>query len=104
MTNRKKTPDSWEREFDEKFDWLFKRPIYFVGTFGETNRLNVDMTVNDIKSFIHSLLKQERQRVVGEIRKGMADEIKFLLDDCIGNAWHDICLVEVIKSRIDRIT
>jgi len=41
---------------------------------------------------------------VGEIRKGMADEIKFLLDDCIGNAWHDICLVEVIKSRIDRIT
>ena len=69
MTNRKKTPeeqsqeimkstmpDSWEEELE-----IVNRKCneaYGTGKFPP-----------ELKSFIHSLLKQERQRVVGEIRK-----------------------------------
>lgn len=72
-------PEKWQDRFDEKF-------------VDEDNNLNEALQEGEVKSFIASLLKQEREKLLGEIedwldettRRGLiAEEFSELLKEKI---------------------
>ena len=60
-------------EFDDEFNWLLSGSITTFDVLGFEQRLNVDMTRIDLKSFlstsINQALAEDRERVRGKIRK-----------------------------------
>ena len=88
-------------EFDDEFNWLLSGSITTFDVLGFEQRLNVDMTRIDLKSFLSTSINQaiaeDRERVRGEIETFTVYYRSVYSQDCSRNETEEEKSIEMIK-------